>query len=66
MSLPSVVDLAREDAVDAVALEQPGIGLRVGEVVDRDQLEPAVRPLEDRARDEAADASEAVDRNFGH
>ena len=60
------VDFAREGAVDAVALEQQGVGLGVGEIVDRDQLEPAVGPLEDRARDEAADAAEAVDRNFGH
>ena len=58
--------LARELAVDAVVLEQPGIGLGVGEVVDADQLEPAIGPLEDRARDEAADAAEAVDCNFGH
>ena len=60
------LDLAREAPVDAVALEQPGVGLGVGEVVDRDQLEPAIGPLEDRARDQPADAAEAVDCNFGH
>ena len=38
--------------------------LGVGEVVDRDQLEPAVGPLEDRARDQPADAAETVDRNL--
>ena len=58
--------LAREFAVDAVVLEQPGIGLGVGEVVDADQLEPAVGPLEDRAGDQPADAAEAVDCNSRH
>ena len=58
--------LARELAVDAVVLEQPGVGLGVGEVVDADQLEPAVGPLEDRAGDQPADAAEAVDCNFRH
>ena len=59
-------DLAREGAVDAVALEQQGVRLGVGEVVDRDQLEAVIVPLEDGAGDEAADAPETVDRNFGH
>jgi len=59
-------DLARIFAVDAVVLEQPGVGLCVGEVVDADQLEPAVRTLKDRPGDQAADAAEAVDCNFGH
>ena len=59
-------DLAREGAVDAVALEQHGIGLGVGEVVDRDQLEVVIVPLEDGAGDEAADAAETVDCDFGH
>jgi transketolase C-terminal domain/subunit len=59
-------DLAGELAVDAVMLEQPRIGLGIGEVVDADQLEPAVRPLENRARDQTADAAEAIDCNFGH
>ena len=58
--------VARELAVDAVVLEQPGVGLGVGEVVDADQLQPAVGPLEDRAGDQAADAAESVDGDFGH
>src|SRR5689334_7799425 len=48
-------NVTRELAVDAVMLEQPGIGLRVGEVVDADQLEPAIRTFEDRSGDQAAD-----------
>ena len=63
---PSACHLAREFAVDAVVLEQPGVGLGVGEVVDADQLEPAIGPLEDRPGDQPADAAEAVDCNFGH
>ena len=58
--------LARELAVDAVVLEQPGIGLGVGEIVDADQLEPAVGPLEDRPGDQPADTAEAVDCNSRH
>src|SRR6185503_16411346 len=46
--------LAWEFAMDAVVLEQPGVGMSVGEVIDADQLEPAVRPLEDRAGDQPA------------
>ena len=57
---------AGELAVDAVVLEQPGVGLGVGEVVDADQLEPAVGPLEDCAGNQAADAAESVDGDFGH
>jgi hypothetical protein len=59
-------DLAGEFAVDAVALEQHGVRLGVGEVVDRDQLEVMVVALEDGAGDEAADAAETVDGDFGH
>ncbi len=58
--------LAREMPMDAVVLEQPGVGLGVGEIVDADQLEPAIGPLEDRASDQPADAAEAVDCNLGH
>ena len=58
--------LAGELAVDAVVLEQPGVGLGIGEVVDADQLEPAIGTLEDGAGDQAADAAESVDGNFGH
>jgi hypothetical protein len=47
-----------------VALEQQGIGLGIGEVVDRDQFKPAIGALEDGARDIAPDASETVDCNL--
>ena len=58
--------VAGELAVDAVVLEQPRIGLGVGEVVDADKLKPAVGTLEDRAGDQAADAAKSVDGDFGH
>ena len=60
------LDVARELAVDAIVLEQPGVGLGVGEIVDADQLQPAVGPLKDRAGDQPADAAESVDGDFGH
>jgi len=59
-------DRARELSVHAVVLEQPGVSLRIGEVVHADQLESAVRTLEDRAGDQPADAAEAVDCNSRH
>src|SRR3546814_6833464 len=54
----------RERAVDAVALEQQRVRLGIGEVVDRDQSQPAIGAFQDGARDEAADASETVDCDF--
>src|SRR5206468_677641 len=59
-------DVTRKLAVDAVVLEQPGVGLGIGEVVDADELEPAIGPLEDRACDQPADAAKTVDCDFGH
>src|SRR6185369_249513 len=59
-------DLAGELAVDAVTAEQPGVRLRVGQVIDAHQLEPAIGPFKDRSGDQAADAAEAVDCNFRH
>ena len=58
--------LAGIGAVNAVTLEQHGVRLGVGQIVDRDQLQPAIRPLEDRPRHEAADPPETVNRNSGH
>ncbi len=58
------LDGALPGAVDRIALEQAGIVRGAAEIVDRDQLEPAIGPLEDRARDQPADTTEAVDRNF--
>ena len=59
-------DLARERPVHAVALEQHGVGLGVGQVIDRDQLQVMIVPLQDGAGDEAADAAETIDGDFGH
>src|SRR3546814_17828045 len=53
-----------ERAGDAVALEQQRVRLGIGEVVDRDQFQPAIGAFQDGARDEAADASETVDCDF--
>ena len=60
------LNLAGKTAVNRVALEQPGIALGVRKVVDRDQLQTAIRPLEDRSGDQPADAAEPVDGDFGH
>ena len=57
-------DRAAERTVDRIALEQPGIGLGIRQIVDRNQFEPAVRTLDDRARDIAPDAPETVDCNL--
>src|ERR1700756_1067827 len=48
-------DRAGVFAVDAVVTEQPGIRLRVGKVVDADQLEPAIGALEDCTRNQPSD-----------
>ena len=44
--------------------EQQRIGLGVGEIVDRDQLEIVIVALEDCARDQPPDAPEPVDCNL--
>src|SRR5690606_23031958 len=53
-----------EAAMGAVVGEQQRVRLRIGEVVDRDQLEIVVGAFEQRAGDEPPDASESVDRNL--
>src|SRR5436305_175300 len=53
-------------AVNDIAAYQPGVRLGVGEIVDADQLEPAVGPLEDCPGDQPADAAETVDCNSRH
>src|SRR5436190_6295801 len=58
--------LTRKGTMDAVALEQHGIGLGVGQVVDRDQLEVVIVALENGAGDEAADAAKSIDGDSGH
>jgi hypothetical protein len=59
------LDRALERTVDRIALEQAGVGFRIGQVVDRDEFEIMVGALDDRARDIAPDAPETVDRNLG-
>ena len=64
-----VADLPLEGAVVGVELEEVGVGLRVGEVVERDHLHVAVEAvlLVDGAVGEAADAAETIDANAdGH
>jgi hypothetical protein len=51
--------------MDGIALEQQGVGLGVGEVIDRDELQAAILLFEDGAGDEAADPPKAVNRNSG-
>ena len=57
------LDLAREAAEDRVVLEQVGERLRVGEVVDGDELEVGAGRV-GGAEDVAADAPEAVDADL--
>ena len=52
---------AREAAVGGVVLEQVGVGLGVGQVVDRHDLQLVRVALHDGAQGLAPDASEAVD-----
>src|SRR3546814_20818428 len=55
-------DFTAPVAVDAVALEQQGIGLGVAQVVDAHQFQIMVGPRQDRARHQTADTAETVDR----
>ena len=54
------LDCARVAAEDRVVVEQVGQGRRVGDVVDRDDLEVGL-PLRGRAEDVPSDAAEPVD-----
>ena len=54
-------DRAGEAAVHGVIAEQVGVGLYRTQVVDRHDLDVLAAVLDDRAKDEAADAAEAVD-----
>ena len=56
--------LAGKAAVHAVVAQQVGVGLDGAEVVDRHHLDVATAVLDDRAQDQAADATETVDANF--
>jgi len=51
--------------MDAIALEQQGIRLGIGQIVDRHQFEIVIIPFQDRTRHKASDTPESVDRNFG-
>src|SRR5690606_4605124 len=55
---------AGEAAVRAVIGEQQRVGLGIGEIVDRDELEIVIAALEDRACHQPPDAPEPVDRYF--
>jgi hypothetical protein len=58
---------AAERAVHAVTLEQHGIGLGAGQIVDVDQFQIVIGALKNGARHVAADAAKAVDGNLdGH
>jgi hypothetical protein len=46
----------------AVTLEQQGIGLGIGQIVDRNQFQTAVGALQNGARDVTANATETIDR----
>jgi hypothetical protein len=58
-------DRTRERPMHRIALEQQGVCLGIGQIVDRNQFQPAIGPLDDGARDIAADAPETVDCNLG-
>jgi hypothetical protein len=61
------LDRAAELAVDRVVLEEVRERLRVGEVVDGDDLQVLGAALRDGAHDAASDTSESVDRDAsGH
>ena len=57
---------ARIDAVVAVVLEKMGIGLGVGEVVDRSHFYLPRMSFKDGPQHLAADSSKAVDAHPGH
>jgi hypothetical protein len=58
------VDVGWEAPIVAVVLEEMGVGLAVGEVVDGDDLKPIAVVVADRLEDLPADASEAVDADL--
>src|SRR3954451_21818908 len=56
----------RELSVDAIMLEEPGVRLGIGKIVDRLQSQAALRLDQDRTAASAPDAAEAVDCIFCH
>ena len=59
------MDIAGVAAVHAVAAEQPGVRLRIRQIVDRDEVERIPSPRSRIARaTKATDAAESVDRNL--
>ena len=56
--------IATETAMGGVILKQKRIGLGIGQIVDRHQIQPAIGPLQNGARHQAADTPETVDRYF--
>ena len=60
-AFPGELHIGVEATVDGVVLEQMSQRLRVGDVVDRDDVEGGV--TEGLAEDQSADTAEAIDRN---
>src|SRR5581483_6061457 len=54
-------DVAGEAAVHAVVAQQVGVGVHRTQVVDRHHLDVAARMLDDRAKNQAADAAKPFD-----
>jgi hypothetical protein len=48
-----------------IILEKQCIGLRISQIVDRDQIQIMIITLENSARDKAANPPKSVDCNFG-
>ena len=59
------INLARVAAVVGVVLEEMGVGVGVGEVVDRDDFEVIAVEVEHALEHLPPDAAEAVDADFG-
>ena len=66
MPVAVCLHLGVEHAVDGVVLEEVGQGLGVGEVVDGDELEVLLAPLDGSAKDAATDPPETIDSNPRH
>ena len=66
LELVSVNDLADAKANAWLFSHDSVHGKFPGKVVHADELEPAIGPFEDGARDQPADAAEAVDCNSRH
>ena len=57
---------AGKAAMDAVIGKKQRIGFRIGEIVDRDQLELVIVAFEDRAGNKPTDPAKSVNCYFCH